>query len=142
MPESSPQPGTSDSAPKPAKRRRRAPSPTQWVPQSLAHFTIPPIEYSNPNPVPLPPVRAVRDVLTNDWIEERDSWNQNVDMRPYHPCGWNGILPGPGLTMSSSLSTGVIPAGTSLPTKDTVDVPGPGGLVNGGPYVMGRLVMV
>lgn len=29
--------------------------------------------------------------------EERDSWDENVDLNPYHPYGWNGVLPGPGL---------------------------------------------
>ncbi|KAL4064793.1 hypothetical protein V8B97DRAFT_1875755 [Scleroderma yunnanense] len=127
MPDSSPQAPSTTSTPKPpTKRRRRAPSPTQWVPQSLVHFALPPAECAKSTSIPIAPVRAVRDVVTNDWIEERDSWNQNVDMRPYHPCGWGGTLPGPGLSVGN----------------DGADVPGPGGLVNGGSYVMGRLVMV
>lgn len=65
----------------------------------------------------------VRDPLSNDWIEERNSWDEDVAAAPYHPCGWKGVLPGPGF------ASGV---------KDSSD----GGLVNNGAYVMGRLVMV
>lgn len=150
MPESPPQHTTSnntDSAARPpAKRRRRAPSPTQWIPQSLLHFTLPSAEYSKPTSVPLAPVRAVRDALSDDWLEERDSWDLNVDVRPYHPCGWNGTLPGPGLGIGNSLSGGGVGTGTSVGVgiggQDAVDVAGPSGLANGGTYVMGRLVMV
>ncbi|KIN97399.1 hypothetical protein M404DRAFT_16752 [Pisolithus tinctorius Marx 270] len=106
----------------PTKRRRRAPSPSLWVPQSLARYNILPIDYP-PTSVPLPPVSPARDPLSNDWIEERNSWDEDVAAAPYHPCGWKGVLPGPGFV------SGV---------KDSSD----GGLVNNGAYVMGRLVMV
>ncbi|KIK21020.1 hypothetical protein PISMIDRAFT_29985 [Pisolithus microcarpus 441] len=116
-------PSATDSAPKPpTKRRRRAPSPSQWVPQSLAHHNILPFEYKG-TPVPLPPVSPTRDTLNNEWIEERNSWDDDTTPSPYHPYGWKGILPGPGLASGA---------------KDGSD----DGLVNGGTYVMGRLVMV
>jgi hypothetical protein len=79
------------------KRRRRAPSPSQWVPASLLAFNLSPIECTKPTPVPLPPVSACKDPKTNEWLEERDSWDETVGINPYHPCGWKGRLPGPGL---------------------------------------------
>lgn len=115
---------TKPPATRPIKRRRRAPSPSQWVPQSLAEFNIAPPESTKPTSLPLPPVTAVRDAVTNEWIEERDSWDENVAMLPYHPCGWKGTLPGPGLGLGGKEGNGHV------------------GLVNGGTYVMGRLLMV
>jgi hypothetical protein len=115
-------PSQSSSKP-PAKRRRRAPSPSQWIPQSLVDFNITPAEYTKPTPIPLPPVTAFKDNASDQWIEERNSWNDNVDSLPYHPCGWSGTLPGPAIGLGG---------------KDVMNL----GLVNGGTYVMGRLVMV
>jgi len=80
-------------------------------------------------------VHAVRDAQSDDWIEERDSWYQNVGACPYHPCEWNGTLPGPGLGISNSLPGGGTTVGVGMGGQDGVDVPS--GLVNGG-----RLVMV
>lgn len=114
---------TQSSSKPPAKRRRRAPSPSQWIPQSLVDFNITPPEYTKPSPVPLPPVTAYKDASSDEWIEERNSWDENVDPFPYHPCGWKGTLPGPGIGLGG---------------KDMMNL----GLVNGGTYVMGRLVMV
>lgn len=112
------------SSPKPpAKRRRRAPSPSQWLPHSLLDFNITPAEYTKPTPVPLPPVTAFKDPASDEWIEERNSWDENVGLLPYHPCGWKGTLPGPAVGLGG---------------KDVMNL----GLVNGGTYVMGRLVMV
>ncbi|KIK92079.1 hypothetical protein PAXRUDRAFT_830306 [Paxillus rubicundulus Ve08.2h10] len=115
-------PSHSSSKP-PAKRRRRAPSPSQWIPQSLVDFNITPAEYTKPTRIPLPPVTAFKDTTSNQWIEERNSWDDNVDPLPYHPCGWSGTLPGPAIGLGG---------------KDVMNL----GLVNGGTYVMGRLVMV
>ena len=80
-----------------SKRRRRAPSPSQWIPASLLSFKLCPIECTKSTPVPLPPVTAFKDAKTNEWVEERDSWDENVDATPYHPRSWKGRLPGPGL---------------------------------------------
>ncbi|KAF8548749.1 hypothetical protein OG21DRAFT_1390302, partial [Imleria badia] len=107
----------------PTKRRRRAPSPSHWIPQSLVDFHITPAEYTKPTPVPLPPVTAYKDPCSDEWIEERNSWDDNVGALPYHPCGWKGTLPGPAVGLGG---------------KDVMNL----GLVNGGTYVMGRLVMV
>ncbi|KAG6885505.1 hypothetical protein C0993_000755 [Termitomyces sp. T159_Od127] len=73
------------------KRRRRAPSPSRWVPASLLSFNLNPPEAKKCTPVPLPPVRR------NLPKEERDSWDENVSSTPYHPRGWKNVLPGPGL---------------------------------------------
>jgi hypothetical protein len=107
-----------------AKRRRRAPSPSQWIPTSLLTFNLFPPESTKSITVPLPPVAAVKDEVSDEWIEERNSWDENVGLTPYHPCGWRGTLPGPALV--------------GFGGKDVGNV----GLVNGGTYVMGRLVMV
>ena len=80
-----------------SKRRRRAPSPSQWIPPSLLSFKICPIECTKSTPVPLPPITAFKDPKTSEWVEERDSWDENVDATPYHPSSWKGRLPGPGL---------------------------------------------
>lgn len=71
------------------KRSRRAPSPCRWVPDSLRSFDLTPQTKSTP--VPLPPVQPFGD------SEERDSLDENVAVAPYHPLGWKGILPGPGV---------------------------------------------
>ncbi|KAG5651100.1 hypothetical protein H0H81_009856 [Sphagnurus paluster] len=73
------------------KRRRRAPSPSRWIPPSLLSFNLSPPEAKKSTPVPLPPVRR------NLPKEERDSWDENVASSPYHPRGWKNVLPGPGL---------------------------------------------
>lgn len=116
LPSDQPRPST--------KRRRRAPSPSQWIPTSLLPFNLFPTESSKATTVPLPPVTAVKDEVSNEWIEERNSWAENVGLTPYHPCGWKGTLPGPALI--------------GFGGKDVGNV----GLINGGTYVMGRLVMV
>lgn len=73
------------------KRRRRAPSPSRWIPPSLLSFNLSPPEAQKSTPVPLPPVRR------NLPVEERDSWDENVALSPYHPRGWKNVLPGPAL---------------------------------------------
>lgn len=83
--------GSIKSKPLGQKRRRRAPSPSQWVPETLQSFNLLSEDSYRLSQVPLPPVRRN---LPN---EERDSWDENVNQTPYHPCGWRGILPGPGL---------------------------------------------
>ncbi|KAF9235836.1 hypothetical protein BU15DRAFT_64488 [Melanogaster broomeanus] len=100
----------------PAKRRRRAPSPSQWIPQSLVEFNIIAPEHAKSTAQP-------KDAESGEWIEERNSWDENVGVLPYHPCGWRGALPGPAIGLGG---------------KDVMNL----GLVNGGTYVMGRLVMV
>ncbi|KAF8627282.1 hypothetical protein AX17_006327 [Amanita inopinata Kibby_2008] len=79
------------------KRRRRAPSPSQWIPYSLAQFNLSSEELQKATPVPLPPVRRCLPQ------EERDSWDENVTSTPYHPRGWKDVLPGPGLGLSLGL---------------------------------------
>ncbi|KAH7925671.1 hypothetical protein BV22DRAFT_1010705 [Leucogyrophana mollusca] len=106
-----------------SKRRRRAPSPSQWIPTSLLPFNLFSIDFTKSTSVPLPPVSAFKDASSDEWIEERDSWNENVGLTPYHPCGWGGALPGPGLGFGS---------------KDV----GKLGLMNGGAFVMGRLMVL
>ncbi|EAU93620.2 hypothetical protein CC1G_02850 [Coprinopsis cinerea okayama7 len=82
---------------KPTKRRRRAPSPSRWVPLSLLSFNLMPEDFYKSVQVPLPPVRR------NLPREERDSWDENSSPRPYHPDHWKGVLPGPGLPPNQGL---------------------------------------
>jgi hypothetical protein len=79
------------------KRRRRAPSPSQWIPYSLSQFNLTSEELQKVTPVPLPPVRRCLP------REERDSWDENVNATPYHPRGWKEVLPGPGIGICSGL---------------------------------------
>ncbi|KAF8907671.1 hypothetical protein CPB84DRAFT_1768509 [Gymnopilus junonius] len=81
----------SKAKPSSQKRRRRAPSPSQWIPGTLQNFNLLSEDSYRVTSVPLPPVRR------NPPKEERDSWDENVGHTPYHPCGWSGVLPGPGL---------------------------------------------
>ncbi|KAI1789177.1 hypothetical protein LXA43DRAFT_974402 [Ganoderma leucocontextum] len=81
-----------EARPRSRKRARRAPSPALWVPESLRTFDLTPI--TKGTPVPLPPVRPFQDSQN---LEERDSFDENAAMTPYHPHGWKGRLPGPGL---------------------------------------------
>ncbi|EPQ61247.1 hypothetical protein GLOTRDRAFT_124974 [Gloeophyllum trabeum ATCC 11539] len=74
------------------KRRRRAPSPSRWIPPSLSNFNL--SHYPKSLPVPLPPVA---EGFYNGVWEERNSYDENTDAAPYHPKGWSGKLPGPGL---------------------------------------------
>jgi hypothetical protein len=62
---------------------------------------------------------------SDKWIEERNSWDDTMGSFPYHPCSWKGTLPGPAVSL---------PVGS----KDMMNL----GLVNGGTYVMGRLIMI
>ncbi|RPD58484.1 hypothetical protein L226DRAFT_718 [Lentinus tigrinus ALCF2SS1-7] len=89
-----PDPSSERQQPRPRKRARRAPSPERWVPDSLRTFDLTPVAKSTP--VPLPPVRPFADSY-NHLIEERDSFDENASATPYHPRGWKGRLPGPGL---------------------------------------------
>lgn len=82
--------GTTSQKPPGQKRRRRAPSPSFWIPWSLRAFNLACEEFYRSTPVPLP---AVKRILPR---EERDSWDENVASRPYHPIEWKGVLPGPG----------------------------------------------
>jgi hypothetical protein len=96
-----------------AKRRRRAPSPSRWIPYSLLAFDLCPVEATKATSVPLPPVMPARDHP----FEERNSWDTTFGRRPYHPEGWKGKLPGPGFV-------GGVGLGRDL-----------------GSFVMGRLIM-
>ncbi|THH23247.1 hypothetical protein EUX98_g7930 [Antrodiella citrinella] len=116
--------GTSDpdpSAPTPSeqpkpKRRRRAPSPSHWIPDSLRLFNLMPI--GKATPVPLAPVQPYHDPRTAVW-EERDSFDVHVARRPYHPEGWSGKLPGPGI--STLGAEGGLGRGTDV---EPADAPG------------------
>ncbi|KAJ3572083.1 hypothetical protein NP233_g3326 [Leucocoprinus birnbaumii] len=83
--------GTAEGKPPGQKRRRRAPSPSLWIPWSLRAFNLACEEFYRSAPVPLQPVKR------NLPREERDSYDENVTARPYHPIEWKGVLPGPGL---------------------------------------------
>ncbi|KAF4623098.1 hypothetical protein D9613_001423 [Agrocybe pediades] len=83
---------SSSSRPPGQKRRRRAASPSNWVPPTLQNYNLLSADSYRVTSVPLPPVRR------NMPKEERDSWDENVGVAPYHPCGWTGVLPGPGLS--------------------------------------------
>ncbi|KAJ3825799.1 hypothetical protein EV361DRAFT_950702 [Lentinula raphanica] len=73
------------------KRRRRAPSPSRWIPDSLRGFILE--ELHKATPVPLPPV-------VPSAYEERNSLDENVGVTPYHPREWarKPQLPGPGMS--------------------------------------------
>lgn len=68
------------------KRRRRAPSPSRWIPNSLSSFNLTSEEHHKAAPVPLPP-RYPEEAS----LDENDS--------VYHPKVWNRkqnpVLPGP-----------------------------------------------
>ena len=91
------------------KRRRRAPSPLAWIPDSLRAFDLTP--YAKSTPIPLPPVQPFSDTQNHMW-EERDSFDDAVSPTPYHPCGWNGRLPGPALLGAERAAGGL--AGCSV----------------------------
>jgi hypothetical protein len=105
----------------PAKRRRRAPSQTPWIPLSLLAFDLNPVEFHKSTPVPLPPVSPSTG---GRWIEERDSWDENVGLSPYSR-DWIGKLPGPGLGI-----------GVGLGGRDVGNLGG-----SAGGYFMGRLTL-
>ncbi|TDL22386.1 hypothetical protein BD410DRAFT_788656 [Rickenella mellea] len=77
------------------KRRRRAPSPSRWIPESLRDFDLSPCKKEAP--MPLPAVRPQEAVINGVVyiVEERDSFERNISSHPYHPDGWSGKLPGP-----------------------------------------------
>lgn len=101
-----------------AKRPRRAPSPSRWVPASLQNFSLSPTFQRTS--APLPPVVPNFDPMVGP-LEERNSYSRITDentnpagglaecpegfifrsraerfeLAPYHPCGWTGVLPGP-----------------------------------------------
>ncbi|KAF5392203.1 hypothetical protein D9757_001419 [Collybiopsis confluens] len=72
------------------KRRRRAPSPSRWIPESLRGYILEGLQKTTP--IPLPPVKP-------SVYEERNSWDENVGDAPYHPREWDckPRLPGPGV---------------------------------------------
>ncbi|KZV77428.1 hypothetical protein PENSPDRAFT_730263 [Peniophora sp. CONT] len=75
------------------RRARRAPSPERWVPESLRTFNLTTVDMGCS--VPLPPVLPSQGHA--GMIEERDSYEEIPSDKPYHPEGWRGRLPGPGL---------------------------------------------
>ncbi|KIK62415.1 hypothetical protein GYMLUDRAFT_41855 [Collybiopsis luxurians FD-317 M1] len=85
-----PRAARAQSAAQPHKRRRRAPSPSRWIPESLRGFVLEGIQKTTS--VPLPPVNPSA-------FDERDSWDENVGNAPYHPREWifKPRLPGPGI---------------------------------------------
>ncbi|KAI0321454.1 hypothetical protein OF83DRAFT_1080923 [Amylostereum chailletii] len=85
------------------RRSRRAPSPVIWVPNSLSRFAIGSVKKACQ--MPLEPVLPFHD--DKCW-EERDSYEEQPSELPYHPDGWRGRLPGPGLRdiMNTTLGTG------------------------------------
>jgi len=109
------------------KRRRRAPSPSRWIPFSLLAFDLSPIELQKSTPVPLPPVTPVPASVRTVWSEERDSWDENVGVAPYDRYEYKGTLPGPGLGMNYNTGT--------FGGRDV------GNLGGAGSFIMGRLVL-
>ncbi|TFK47981.1 hypothetical protein OE88DRAFT_585477 [Heliocybe sulcata] len=85
------------------KRRRRAPSPSRWIPPSLSNFNL--SHYPKSVPVPLPP--ATEGYFNGVW-EERNSFDENTSSAPYHPNGWKGKLPGPGLVAKDVSNTSAL----------------------------------
>lgn len=85
------------------RRTRRAPSPERWVPESLRSFKLTTVDIGCS--VPLPPVLPSQGHA--GIIEERDSYEEIPSDKPYHPEGWRGRLPGPGLRdiISSGVSS-------------------------------------
>ncbi|VDB86555.1 unnamed protein product [Peniophora sp. CBMAI 1063] len=75
------------------RRTRRAPSPERWVPESLRSFNLTTVDMGCS--VPLPPVLPSHGHA--GIVEERDSYDELPSDKPYHPDGWRGRLPGPGL---------------------------------------------
>lgn len=71
-----------------------------WIPSSLRGYDLTPEEFNKATPVPLPPVSPSL-VLG----EERDSWDENYGLAPYHPREWHAKprLPGPGMAVSLGL---------------------------------------
>jgi len=76
------------------RRPRRKKSPMRWVPDSLKLYDL--ALTNKATPVPLSPVRPFVD-SNGKVLEERDSYAPDVHDAPYHPRGWMGRLPGPGL---------------------------------------------
>jgi hypothetical protein len=85
------------------RRRRRAPSPTVWIPQSLQGFNLRSEEFHKCTPVPLPPVSPLFSPT-----EERNSWDEGAGVEPYHPREWDklGRLPGPAALIASTFNPG------------------------------------
>ena len=83
---------TQEGLPQGPKRARRAPAAVEWIPESLRGFDLTPV--TTDTPIPLPPVRPM---LGTEISEERDSFDENTSSTPYHPNGWQGRLPGPGI---------------------------------------------
>jgi hypothetical protein len=74
------------------RRSRRAPSPSQWVPASLQAFDL-----TLTKDACLLPLAPVLPYKSGAFWEERDSYEGDTAEHPYHPLGWRGKLPGPGL---------------------------------------------
>ena len=93
------------SAPKKERRPRRKRSESRWVPASLQLYEL--VCINKATPLPLAPVRPFLD-SNGKVLEERNSYNLDVTENPYHPHGWIGQLPGPGLldTSGSLASSG------------------------------------
>ncbi|PIL32289.1 hypothetical protein GSI_05534 [Ganoderma sinense ZZ0214-1] len=84
--------------PRGRKRTRRVASPPHWVPESLQMFDLTPV--TTTTPVPFLPVRPWEGP---EQFEERDSFDESVSTTPYHPQGWSGRLPGPGLLPNNTV---------------------------------------
>ncbi|KII86309.1 hypothetical protein PLICRDRAFT_177868 [Plicaturopsis crispa FD-325 SS-3] len=110
------------------KRRRRAPSPSQWVPPSLIGFDLFPPEFTKATPIPLGPVSPSSSTTSISFDEERNSWDEDVSPTPYHPASWKGRLPGPGFGHGFGVGFG---------GRDFGGFEGRGS----GGFVMGRLVL-
>ncbi|KDQ52981.1 hypothetical protein JAAARDRAFT_183631 [Jaapia argillacea MUCL 33604] len=88
------------------KRRRRAPSPSLWIPESLRDFNL--AFYPKTASMPLPPVVSYGTPDTGSMWEERNSYDnedEDENCNFYHPRGWKGTLPGPGLLGRDVLNT-------------------------------------
>ncbi|KAL0945599.1 hypothetical protein HGRIS_014757 [Hohenbuehelia grisea] len=133
-------PNENPSAPAPARRKRRAPSPSRWIPHSLLAFNLT-SEAHTSVPVPLPPVAPS---LSSG--EERNSYDENIDCeKPYHPDGWKDRLPGPGLGLGMDVGVGGVGGvrgarggGGGLGARDVANLQ-LGQIAHRGGWVLGRV---
>ncbi|KAG7439532.1 uncharacterized protein BT62DRAFT_938880 [Guyanagaster necrorhizus] len=95
----SPTPPMRSSPSSQAKRRRRAPSPTVWIPYSLRTYNVVLSGHVSCPALPVSPGP----------YDERDSYDPHVGMTPYHPkdWSWKPRLPGPAVILGVGFGVGL-----------------------------------
>ncbi|KAK0440735.1 hypothetical protein ARMSODRAFT_962256 [Armillaria solidipes] len=95
----SPTPPTRSSPSSQAKRRRRAPSPTIWIPYSLRAYNVVLSGHVSCPALPVSPSA----------YDERDSYDSQVGVNPYHPkdWAWKPRLPGPAVILGVGFGVGL-----------------------------------